>query len=94
MNTIIELILRVVDLLEAEGRNAKRHVVGVLAAVVVWLAALYFVLTGFFVVLGALFLGLNEVMHAAWALLIVSIVPLLLGVACVFIGRGMVRERP
>lgn len=94
MNTLIELVLRLAGLVEAEGRAAKQNAVRVAAAVCIWVLATILVAVGLLGMATSMFLGLAEVMHPAVALLIVAALVIGIAVACALIGRSVLRRRP
>lgn len=91
MKSIAELIVRVANLAEAEGRAAKRNVVRVLSGGVIFLVAGGLVVSGFVALCAAIFLGLTEVIHPGWALAIVALGPLVAGLVCALIGVIVIR---
>lgn len=86
MKSIEELIVRTADLVEAEGRVARRNAVRVLSTAVIFLSASALTVSGVIALCAAAFLGLNSVMHAGWALAIVSLPPLGAGVVCGYVA--------
>lgn len=92
MNTIIELVLRVAGLVEAEGRVAKRTAIRVVVASCIWALATILLAVGLLMVAAAIFLALAEVMHPAPALLAVALIVILTAGACALAGRSLVRR--
>jgi hypothetical protein len=92
VKSIGELIVRVANLAEAEGRVVKRNVVRVLSGSVIFLVAGALAVSGFVALCAAIFLGLSEVIHPGWALAIVSLGPLVAGLVCALIGVIVLRD--
>ena len=85
-----DVVIALVDLLEAEGRNAKRHAwkfavaVGIYAVgIVVLMGAVGFLVAG-------LYLGLTTVLHPAWVATICGGALLLVGVIAVWLANDRV----
>lgn len=89
MKTIVELILRVIELLEAEGRQAKHVAVRVIAASLLWCAGLCLIVSAVLALAAALYLVLSNAMPAPLALAFVALFPLFGGVVAIFVGRGL-----
>lgn len=92
MKTFVDLVLRIAELAEAEGRAAKVAAVQVLSAGLIWFAAVCLLIVGFAALLGALYLTLSESLSPAGALTIVSFVPVFVGIIGVFVGRTVLRR--
>ena len=93
MNTLIELVLRLAGLVEAEGRAARRNAVRIAIAVCIWVLATILVAVALLGLATSIFLGLASVMHPALALLIVAGIVLVIAIACALIGRTVLRHR-
>lgn len=93
MNTLIELVLRLAGLVEAEGRVAKENAVRVAAAVCIWVLATLLVGVGLLGFAAAIFLGLASVMHPAIAVLIVAAMVLVIAIACALVGQYVLKRR-
>jgi hypothetical protein len=94
VNSIIDLILRLAGLVEAEGRVAKQHAVRVAIAVCIWVLATILVAVGLLGLATSMFLGLASVMHPALALLIVAAMVLAIATACALVGKTVLKRRP
>jgi hypothetical protein len=94
VNTLIELVLRLAGLVEAEGRVAKQNAVRVALAVCIWALATILLAVALLGLATSVFLGLASVMHPAIALLIVAAMVLVVAVACGLIGRFVLKRRP
>jgi hypothetical protein len=94
VNTLIELVLRLAGLVEAEGRMAKQNAIRVAIAVCIWALATILVAAGLLGLATSVFLGLASVMHPALALLIVAAMVLTIATACALIGRTVLKRRP
>jgi hypothetical protein len=94
LNTIIELVLRVAGLVEAEGRVAKRTAIRVVIASCIWALATVLLAVGLILVAAAIFLALAEVMHPASALLVVALIIIAAAGACALLGRSIIQRRP
>ena len=94
MNTLIDLVLRLAGLVEAEGRVAKQHAIRLAIAVCIWALATILVAAGLLGVATSMFLGLASVMHPALALLIVAAAVLTIALACALVGRTVLKRRP
>jgi hypothetical protein len=94
VNTLIELVLRLAGLVEAEGRVAKQNAVRVALAVCIWALATILLAVALLGLATSVFLGLASVMHPAVALLIVAAMVLVVAVACGLIGRFVLKRRP
>ncbi len=93
IKTIVELVLRVTNLLEAEGRAARAGALQFVTAGAVMLIAALLALLGIIVLGAALFIGLVETMHPAWALVIVGVVFLLLAFGAGLAGKASIQTR-
>jgi hypothetical protein len=93
VNTLIELVLRLAGLVEAEGRVARQNAVRVAIAVCIWVLATILVAVGLLGLATSIFLGLASVLHPAIALLIVAAMVLVIAIACALIGRTVLRHR-
>jgi hypothetical protein len=92
LRSVQQFVVKVANLAEAEGRVAKYHIVNVLQATVLLVAAGTLVVVGVTALAAALFLGLNRVMPSWLALGIVALVPLMLGVAGAMVGKRIFRR--
>lgn len=92
MNTIVELVLRVAGLVEAEGRVARRAAVRIVIAGCIWALGTILMAAGLLAVALAIFLALAEVVHPAAALLVVALIVIAGAVACALGGRSLVRR--
>lgn len=93
MKSVGELVVRVAELAEAEGRLAKRNVAEVLIVAVMLAAAVVLIVSACIALCAAAFLGLATTMHPAAALAIVALAPLLAGAVSARIGLGMIGGR-
>ena len=80
------------ELLEAEGRVAKRAAIEYALAVLLWFGATVFFVVAAFALCTALYLALASVAHPAVALIVVAVFLLAIGVVCFLIGRGIVQQ--
>lgn len=94
MNTLIELVLRVAGLVEAEGRVAKQNAVRLSLAICIWVLATLLVGVGILGLATSVFLGLASVMHPALAVLIVAAMVLVIAIACALAGQYVLKRRP
>jgi hypothetical protein len=86
-------VVRLANLLEAEGRAAKRNVFRLVAAVSLAVASSLVMLSGILVLGFSLLTALRLVMHPATALLLVGLSLLLTGVALASIAGGIAKQR-
>jgi uncharacterized membrane protein YbhN (UPF0104 family) len=93
LNTIIELVLRVAGLVEAEGRVAKRAAVQVAIGICIFALATVLVAVGLLCIAAAIFLALAEVMHPAAALLTIAVIVIAAAVGCAFAGKAVITRR-
>jgi hypothetical protein len=84
---LAEFIIAIFDLIEAEGRLAKKHLVRLGGAFVIALAALPLVLAAFGALVWALYLSLVPTFTPVQALLICSLVLLLLAALMVYLAK-------
>ena len=87
MRSPSEFVVRVANLAEAEGRIARRKVVEIIAAAVLWLAAAMLMVAGLLALVAALYLGLRDVIAPHWAMAFVGLLPLGFGIVCFILGR-------
>ncbi len=93
MKKITEFVIRVIDLLEAEGRVVKRAAVEYALAVLMWLGALLLFVAATAVLAVALYVALAQVAHRSVALVLVAAFLLLVGGACAYLGKSVLRKR-
>lgn len=93
MRRIVELILRVADLVEAEGRIARDNAFELAAAILLLAAAAALLVVGLVTAGWALGLGLCEIMHPAWAAAIVAVTFLLGALGVATLARRSLRDR-
>ncbi len=91
MGAIVNLLLRVTDLLEAEGRVARKAVGDIAIGVAVLTAACVLAALACLAFAAAMVIGLATVMPIGWALAIVGAVLALAAWVVAGAGRGMVR---
>ena len=94
MQTLVEFVVRIANLLEAEGRLAKHHVVNVVVVSLVFLAATVLLVAAALVLVCAAYLGLRTVMPPAWAAALMGFVLLVAGLVCAIVGRALLSRRP
>lgn len=92
MKALIDIVLRIAELAEAEGRAAKRNAVQLIAGGLVCLGAVGLLLIGAAALLGAIYLLLSQAMPPAGALTIVAFIPLFAGLIGVLAGRALLRR--
>lgn len=91
MGAIVNLLLRVTDLLEAEGRVARKAIGDIAIGVAVLTASCMLAALACLALAGAMVIGLASVMPLGWALAIVGALLALAAWAVASAGRGMVR---
>jgi hypothetical protein len=94
LKKLTEFVIRLIDLLEAEGRVARRAAVEYAIAVLVWLGATIFFVAAVLVLATAIYLGLLEVASRPVALVIVAGFLVIIGGCCALLGRSISRQRP
>jgi cadmium resistance protein CadD (predicted permease) len=82
-----EFVVRVANLAEAEGRIARRKVLEVIAAAMLWLAAAILMVAGVLILVAAVYCFLRLRLPAHWALTLVALLPLGAGFTCLILGR-------
>lgn len=87
-----QFVVKVANLLEAEGRIARHHVTRILQAAVVLIAAATLLVVGLVALAAAGFLGLRLLMPAWAALAIIALIPLALGVVGALIGKDIIER--
>ena len=92
MRSVGELIVRVADLMEAEGRVARRNIVRLIFISVILVTAAMTLVAGILSLGAAVFLGLNSVMHPGWALAIVAFALIALGLFVTIVGTALFRQ--
>lgn len=84
---LAEFIIAIFDLIEAEGRLAKKHVVRMGGAFVIALAALPLVLAAFGAMVWALYLSLVPAFTPVQALLLCSLLLLILAGLMIYLAK-------
>ena len=85
---VSDYLIAIIDLLEAEGRSAKKNVWGLVTAIAVYmLGTLLLAGAAGFLVTG-LYLGLSTVLHPAWVTTICGTVLLVAGVIVLWTARA------
>lgn len=92
MRSLNQLVVKVANLLEAEGRVVRHHVTKMLQGGVMIAAAATLVVVGLVTITAAVFLGLRSVMPAWLALGLVGLVPLVLGVMGAKMGKDILNR--
>lgn len=92
MRSLIEIILGAANLLEAEGRAAKKNIIDVLVIGLVYLAAALLFLGGMLSLMVAFFLAMVDWgVHPAGALIFIAGMLFVVGAVCVGAVRMMHR---
>jgi cadmium resistance protein CadD (predicted permease) len=89
LRALNQFVVKVANLLEAEGRVVRYHVTQIVQGGVMIIAAGTLVVVGLVTIAAAAFLGLRLVMPAWVALGLVGLVPLVLGVIGAMVGKDM-----
>lgn len=87
MNRLIDFVLRLFDLIEAEARAAQRNAAQFAVALVLWIAAGAFFMVGSLAVAAALFFAVRPQMGPGGALFLSALIPLVLAAICFLLGR-------
>jgi hypothetical protein len=91
VRTIIELVLRLAGLVEAEGRTARENLVRIAVGLLVLATAAAVLVLALIAAGFAIVLGLCEVMHPGWAVTIAACAFVLIGVGLAEWGRRSLR---
>lgn len=82
-----DFVIALVELLEAEGRSAKRNVYAVVTAVGIFALGIMLLAGSVGFLVAGLYMGLATELHPAWVATICGIVLLLAGVIVLWIAR-------
>lgn len=93
MRRAAEFVVRLSNLLEAEGRAAKRGVFRLIAAIALAMVACAVLLTAVLMLGLSMLTALQLVMNPATALLLVGLALLITAVVIGLIAGGLVRQR-
>lgn len=93
MRRAAEFVVRLANLLEAEGRAAKRNVFRLVAAVALVVAATLVLLGGVLILGLSLLTALQLVMHPATALLLVGLSLVIVALVMASLAGNLARQR-
>ncbi len=92
MRALNQFVVKVANLVEAEGRVARVHVVRLVQGGVLFAVAGFLLAVGLLALAAAIYLGLRHVMPAWIALGLVALVPIALGGLGIVVGKGILER--
>lgn len=90
LRSLSDYLIAVLDLLEAEGRSAKRNVYAVATAIAVFILGTTLLAGAAGFLITALYLGLISVWSPAWVALLCGLLLLVTGVIVLWIARSKI----
>jgi hypothetical protein len=90
LRSLSDYLIALLELLEAEGRSAKRNAYALATAVAVFMLGTIIVAGSVGFLVAALYLGLTTVLSPAWVALICGLTLLVTGVIVLWLARSKI----
>lgn len=92
MKSIAEFLIRVLELLETEGRVARRKVAEIAVLLLLAAGTGFLLVVALLILAGALYLGLANVMAPEFALALVGLLLIVVTISASLVGLSVIRE--